>query len=85
MPHAVLIVAGSGDIALSELLIRALDEPDITVIPKTNAESALSYIKATPPDFIVASLSLAPDKNSPAEPGGGGAPPHPTWLVPPPS
>ena len=71
MPHTVLIVTGSGDIALSELLIRALDEPDITVIPKTNAESALNYIKAAPPDFIVASFTLAADKNSPVEPGGG--------------
>ena len=71
MPYTVLIVTGSGDIALSELLIRALDEPDITVIPKTNAESALNYIKAAPPDFIVASFTLAADRSSPVEPGGG--------------
>jgi hypothetical protein len=71
VPYTVLIVTGSGDIALSELLIRALDEPDITVIPKTNAESALNYIKATPPDFIVASFTLAADRNAPVEPGGG--------------
>ena len=71
MAHTVLIVIGSGDIALSELLIRALDEPDITVIPKTNTESALAYIRSTPPDFIVASVTLAADRNSAADPGGG--------------
>jgi hypothetical protein len=71
MPHTVLIVAGAGDSALRELLIRALDEPDITVIPKSNAESALAYIKVTPPDYIVASVTLAPDAKSAADPGGG--------------
>ena len=48
MAHSVLIVTGIGDFALGELLMRALDEDDITVIPKFNTESALAYIRATP-------------------------------------
>ena len=71
MAHSVLIVAGLGDVALSELLMRALDEPDITVVQQTNTESALKYVKAAAPDFIVVSLALAADRSSPAEPGGG--------------
>src|SRR6476619_4502911 len=71
MSHTVLIAAGAGDAALRELLIRALDEPDITVIPKINTESALAYIRATPPDFIVASVTLAADAKSAVDTGGG--------------
>ena len=71
MAHTVLIVAGAGDAALRELLIRALDETDITVIPKGNSESALAYIRTAPPDYIVASVALPANARSAVDPGGG--------------
>ena len=71
MTRNVLIVAGDQDIALGELLMRALDEPDILVSEQKNANSALRYLRAVPTDFIIVSLALARDKASPVETDGG--------------
>jgi len=71
MTRNVLIVAGDQDSALGELLMRALDEPDIVVSEQKNAGSALRYLRGVPTDFIIVSLALANDKNSPVETDGG--------------